>query len=820
MRKGCSFTSLLSIILVLLAHCIGSINDQRTIHSFTDVDLGENWRAPTSNALSWDKIARSQYECNPQAVVPSEGLLEFHVQQQSQESKEALQKHIEPIELLSRDGNVMEVFKNEMDLEPHTGVNPPLKNNDSSQDDNKFDTIQLDPSHTIENITLEDKKEENVMVVTPNQNKSIDTEVILAPFSQWTEMKLEERKKNGNGKAHSKSNNDPSSSNDDKILKPSKIDDGKTIYKHKEDILLKNFANPACSAKVVDSTKDSKGGDNILSSSKDEYFINKCSTQSWFVVELCESIKVLQIQLANYELFSSSPKEFTVHVGIAYPTSQESWIKFGSFLYQDERNMQTFKNEKGVVGRYVKVEIFSHHGDEHFCPISRIKVMGIPEIELISEDESESEKKIEESLDSHQTVGESQTIFDESIDLQPGLVEENQQVVENETLLSNQHKGIDQVDLEWCPRFDIFPSNGDTKSIQTTIMTRYCDLQKYTEKYTVKNFLYWHCENFHGASSEDSKERKGKCKGPWKEGNFLTWVFSENFILALCNLLSIKNGYSDITTGEEKTKVEMPNVNTVNSIRGQETVNETKYIAETMPETHTEPFNLDILENEIKHEQGKTIKKDYYHPDNQAKNKTSIETPATKTITVEEIVESDSTKSPQFPSQTTWQKLSSRIKVLERNVSLATDFLEDMSRKYIKNMEEIASTLKQTQTRADDTSKQVQVLTESFNDKISVLEARIEILQTELSSFNWLRFFRCPNYKSSKIKCELLNLHNQKMSLHSQKVSLENQKIYLRNYKRRLDSCNMLSIFIFIELCLLFIPLICAYIYHFKYKIC
>ena len=39
--------------------------------------------------------------------------------------------------------------------------------------------------------------------------------------------------------------------------------------------------------------------------------------------------------------------------------------------------------------------------------------------------------------------------------------------------------------------------------------------------------------------------------------------------------------------------------------------------------------------------------------------------------------------------QTTWQKLSNRIKALERNVTLSTGFLEELSLKYIKQIEEL-----------------------------------------------------------------------------------------------------------------------------------
>ena len=44
--------------------------------------------------------------------------------------------------------------------------------------------------------------------------------------------------------------------------------------------------------------------------------------------------------------------------------------------------------------------------------------------------------------------------------------------------------------------------------------------------------------------------------------------------------------------------------------------------------------------------------------------------------------------------QTTWQKLSNRIKALERNVTLSTGFLEELSLKYIKQIDELNSAVK------------------------------------------------------------------------------------------------------------------------------
>jgi hypothetical protein len=52
--------------------------------------------------------------------------------------------------------------------------------------------------------------------------------------------------------------------------------------------------------------------------------------------------------------------------------------EFGTFSYLDKRNIQTFKSEMGLVGKYAKVEILFHYGIEHYCPVSMFKMFGIP----------------------------------------------------------------------------------------------------------------------------------------------------------------------------------------------------------------------------------------------------------------------------------------------------------------------------------------------------------------------------------------------------------------------------------------------------------
>ncbi len=40
-----------------------------------------------------------------------------------------------------------------------------------------------------------------------------------------------------------------------------------------------------------------------------------------------------------------------------FPGREKDWVEFGTFLYEDERTIQTFKNEEGILGKYIKVSL-------------------------------------------------------------------------------------------------------------------------------------------------------------------------------------------------------------------------------------------------------------------------------------------------------------------------------------------------------------------------------------------------------------------------------------------------------------------------------
>ncbi|KAI7799694.1 putative SUN domain-containing ossification factor-like [Triplophysa rosa] len=185
-----------------------------------------------------------------------------------------------------------------------------------------------------------------------------------------------------------------------------------------------NYASVECGAKILSANNEAKSTSAILMENMDLYMLNPCSTKIWFVIELCEPIQVKQLDIANFELFSSTPKDFLVSISDRYPTNK--WIKLGTFHARDERTVQSFPLDEQLYAKYVKmfikyikVELLSHFGSEHFCPLSLIRVFGtsmVEEYDEIADSQYTSERSeyLDEDYDDillsqtgpHRTAGE------------------------------------------------------------------------------------------------------------------------------------------------------------------------------------------------------------------------------------------------------------------------------------------------------------------------------------------------------------------------------------------------------------------------------
>ncbi|XP_051802946.1 SUN domain-containing ossification factor isoform X2 [Acanthochromis polyacanthus] len=144
-----------------------------------------------------------------------------------------------------------------------------------------------------------------------------------------------------------------------------------------------NYASVECGAKILSANTEAKSTSAILMENMDLYMLNPCSNKIWFVIELCEPIQVKQLDIANFELFSSTPKDFLVSISDRYPTNK--WVKLGTFHARDERIVQSFPLDEQLYAKYVKVELLSHFGSEHFCPLSLIRVFGTSMVEEYDE---------------------------------------------------------------------------------------------------------------------------------------------------------------------------------------------------------------------------------------------------------------------------------------------------------------------------------------------------------------------------------------------------------------------------------------------------
>ncbi|XP_024873715.1 SUN domain-containing ossification factor isoform X1 [Temnothorax curvispinosus] len=214
----------------------------------------------------------------------------------------------------------------------------------------------------------------------------------IPSFSEWAQKRLEEAEKK---KTH------PNAS----VQTPGGPGRGVSGMK----IRNKNYASPDCGAKIVAANPEASSAKNVLVSTRDEYMLNACTSRVWFVVELCEAIQAKKIELANFELFSSSPKDFSVYVSDRFPT--KDWSPVGQFTAKDVKDVQSFALHPHFFGKFIKVELLSHYGSEHFCPVSLFRAYGTSEFEVL-ETETENETSEEKNTDEDDEDSDEEELLD------------------------------------------------------------------------------------------------------------------------------------------------------------------------------------------------------------------------------------------------------------------------------------------------------------------------------------------------------------------------------------------------------------------------
>ena len=478
---------------------------------------------------------------------------------------------------------------------------------------------------------------------------------VMVPFNQWAEKKLEEAAMKG------ATRKDEPEVEFDRGASTKPSSNGHNAKANGAFKMSKNFASPDCSAKIVGANSGSQGSGNVITSSRDEYFLNKCSQKAWFVVELCESIKAVKIQLANFELYSSSPNQFRVSVANVYPGRDKDWVEFGTFSYSDERSIETFVTEAGVVGKYVKVEVLSHHGSEHYCPVSLFKVFGIPEIDLISEDDHEEDGPDEspdvssEDEPKHHPIV--QTIKDAVHQVVNVFRPQNVSIVETLNTSSLQGASL---------RYRLRPEAGDKYDqdvinryhmIYYLLATQYSRVRNYSRIMNLHLALHIVCPEF-GIELE-ARDQAEVQRYPWQFLQFVRLVHGEDFLVALCNLESMEQGQSSLVS---RSRPPSPLLPASNRTTGEAAAgNQTQRVGEAGEEKARETLAL-VLESDLRKD-NVTSPHQTEHQADTAQETPGSETESAQSAPALELKPPEPSKpltTSQPAGQTTWQKLSSR----------------------------------------------------------------------------------------------------------------------------------------------------------------
>ncbi|RZC40645.1 SUN domain-containing ossification factor, partial [Asbolus verrucosus] len=619
----------------------------------------------------------------------------------------------------------------------------------------------------------------------------------IPSFSEWAQKRLEEAEKN----------KEPSNASAQHQSVNGKQGSGAKLR-------WKNYASLDCGAKVVASNPEAVSPSAILSPSRDEYKLNTCTSRIWFIVELCEAIQAKKIDLANFELFSSSPKDFVVSVSDRFPTRE--WSNVGQFTAKDERDVQSFDLHPHLFGKYIKVEVKSHYGSEHYCPISLFRVYGTSEFEVLQKEDPVHADRLEdddddddESLDV-ENGDSSKNLFSSATDAVISMVKKAAEVLGNKGNYSNQTEALSNTTAKFLPLIEVCTSPShlvvcdncsDTLfgEVYELLSCRHKQIRSLVEIAFIQNALLNSniCYKFGFDFSKRTDDTKNS------QFNFVKSFFPERYIGAMCNtvavlqnkvVFNISNGYINETqaaTDDDKLvniETSEPHITSIETIKDSEITDalileatdtlakstcstDVSYTSQIKPtktltseldlkESNTEASspsdNLKVVVTTTQTAQSNLSEKvlEVVNPEIDHHEKlTYVETVTDSVENLDDNLEhfinefngdshhlpsaqTTATTTPQAQKESVFLRLSNRIKALERNMSLSGQYLEELSKRYKKQVEEIQKLLDKTILSINEESKKKDEYNKQLEERLTVLTAAVEALISEKKSWS------------------------------------------------------------------------------------
>ncbi|KAI4470454.1 membrane protein ch1 related [Holotrichia oblita] len=628
--------------------------------------------------------------------------------QQRADIPSAITSHNETPNLTTNNSNKPQAFvQTEVKMQNFTAE---VTSEESSEISNqKTETLELEP------ITSESK-----------QNITENTEDIPS-FSEWAQKQLEEAEKKK-----------------ELVNTSSQINNlnGKSTGSGK--VRSKNYASLDCGAKIVAANPEAVSSSSVLSSSRDEYMLNACTNRVWFIVELCEAVQAKKIDLANFELFSSLPKEFSIYVSDRFPS--RDWLNVGHFTAKEERDVQTFDLHPQLFGKFVKFEMHSHYGSEHFCPISLFRVYGTSEFEVL-EKENQAHTPLEEEDDDDEPMdsdnGEApKNLFSSATDAVISIVKKAAEVLGNKGNNSNYTHDA-KLELEssklrsQCktPSHIIVCDNCSDVSyddVYELLSSALCNTAAIVDNKVVLNIS----KQFPNITNEVPKELHiAETVEPHTVVSNKTEEIkpTEELVIDKIQLeTSIPNELNISNTSQIKpTKTLTPhdNLNTHITAESKDDI-KTVQPSEYLEENHENSTQLNVdsmeLDENVSDFEAVTDNPEDIELINEFNNLASL---------------GGSTNLPPAPNtipqvkETVILRLSNKIKALERNMSLSSQYLEELSRRYKKQVEEIQKLLDKTIVTLNEEGKKHDDRIRKLEHQINDLTVAVQLLVDEKNSW-------------------------------------------------------------------------------------
>ncbi|KAL1244604.1 SUN domain-containing ossification factor [Trichinella spiralis] len=563
-------------------------------------------------------------------------------------------------------------------------------------------------------------------VETPNE--TISDEEPLQSFDEWTKKKLEEQQ-NLKPIVFQKLVATPSGST-------------ATPYTNR------NYASKDCGAKIMQANAGAQNVAALLKDKeRDEYMLNACQTEvpKWFIVELCETVQISAVEIANFELFSSSPKQFRLWVSERYPTVE--WNLVGEWTAQDAREVQRFQIPLKQYAKYIRVELLSHYGSEHFCPVSLFRVFGIS---MVEEYEAEAmHLEDEPNVPTSASPGEG---VDPS---SPSLV-----AVDQDSAKSNDSSKMDLLNTAKDAVVNMAKEMlGKAKGVLRVVQIAADKETATLEDSVPQRASCWTCTEQAVQSSTKycyfirlvaAKASSMTTPSNLAEAEDVVSVSDRPTLLSLWNETeesgTHESGHQRQEQQQEEEKSNHHNgaaderlmcyLDNSSSVKNLSSLTKNPFDERLSPVVDAK----DEEEEEIKNKKKKKKKKN----NNNNNKEEEVEMRAQK-VYPKMSRETDELGMAQLPNElalpgsstsskeSVFIRLNNRLKTLEMNVSLSSQYLSELSRNYKRQIEEIQRLLNKTMQVAGDVEMRLMMLIKSQDQTLGVLQSKVDNLTKRIS---------------------------------------------------------------------------------------